>query len=68
MESFKDKLEGTLYQFYTCAIHGRYPELDAPVACWTEVMMLEAITCFFSFKECSELLKGRLQNMSWAMS
>lgn len=52
-----------------CAIHGRYPELDAPVACWTEVMMLEAITCFFfSFKECSELLKGRLQNMSWAMS
>ena len=45
MESFKSQLAGLLYQFYpVLAIHGRYSELDAPVANWTEVMM-QTITC-----------------------
>lgn len=30
MGNLKDKLEGTLDQFTSCYIYGRYPESDAP--------------------------------------
>lgn len=54
MENFKSQLEALLYQFYpVLAIHGRYSELDAPVAYWTEVTM-QAIICLSVLKKCSD--------------